>query len=243
MSESSTSTRRDFLLISGRTAGAAWLAANASLLRATAARAAEARRAGAPFQVLTDAEAREIEAMAARILPSGETPGAREAGVIHFIDRALEDLMSGAAPVVRGAAEALNAAAGEAGADRFSELEPEAQDRIVAGLEEGEGEGGSPPFFSVVRFLTVAGMFANPEYGGNREKAGWELLGFDDQPVWRPPFGWYDREAHGEDPGGSGPPGGRAPAGEAGSGDPRGGEDAGDGPGGPVPRGRPGEGR
>lgn len=201
MTDPHSTTRRDFLHASGRAAGGAWLLANASLLRATALRAAEDRRAGAPFRVLTDDEAREIEAMAERILPSGEAPGAREAGVIHFIDGALEDLMSGAEPVVKGAAEALNAAAAEAGAERFSELGPDAQDRIVGELEAADG----PPFFSVVRFLTVAGMFANPEYGGNREKVGWELLGFDDQAVWRPPFGWYDRDAHGGGDPGAGP--------------------------------------
>lgn len=199
----SRSTRRDFLLTSGRAAGAAWLAANASLLRATAARAAEARHDGCPFEVLTDAEAREIEAMAARIIPSGDTPGAREAGVIHFIDGALETFMADATPVVRGAAEALSAAASDRGAERFSELEPAAQDAIVGELESGEVEGRGPPFFSVVRFLTVAGMFSSPEYGGNRERLGWEVLGFQDQAVWRPPFGWYDRDAHGPGDGGT----------------------------------------
>jgi len=204
MTDPRGTTRRDFLHVSGRAAGGAWLLANASLLRATALRAAEDHRAGAPFRVLSDEEAREIEAMADRIFPSGETPGAREAGVIHFIDGALEDLMSGAEPVVKGAAEALNAAATEAGAERFSELGPDAQDRIVGELEAADG----PPFFPVVRFLTVAGMFANPEYGGNREEVGWELLGFADRPVWRPPFGWYDRAVHGGDDPGAGAGGG-----------------------------------
>ncbi len=196
------STRRDFLLSSGRAAGAAWLAANASLLRATAARAAEARREGRPFEVLSEAQAREVEAMAARIIPSGETPGAAEAGVIHFIDGALEGFMSDATPLIEGAVEALNAAATEVGADRFSELEPDAQDRIVAAFEAREGEGEGPPFFGTIRFLTVAGMFSNPEYGGNRDRVGWEILDFEDAPVWRPPFGWYDRDAHGSGRGG-----------------------------------------
>jgi len=102
--------------------------------------------------------------------------------------------MASALPVVRGAVEALNGAAAEAGAERFSDLGPEAQDRIVGELEASDGQG--PPFFSVLHFLTVAGMFSSPEYGGNRRRVGWEVLGFEDAPVWRPPFGWYDREAH-----------------------------------------------
>ena len=41
---------------------------------------------------------------------------------------------------------------------------------------------------------TAAGMFANPEYGGNRDKIGWKLLGFDDRFFWQQPFGYYDRD-------------------------------------------------
>src|ERR1700688_21532 len=43
----------------------------------------------ATLSVLSEAEAREIEALAAQIIPSDSTAGAREAGVIYFIDRAL----------------------------------------------------------------------------------------------------------------------------------------------------------
>ena len=41
---------------------------------------------------------------------------------------------------------------------------------------------------------TAAGMFANPEYGGNRDKIGWKLIGFDDRFFWQAPFGYYDRD-------------------------------------------------
>lgn len=41
------------------------------------------------FQTLDAAAAAEIEALASRIVPSGDGPGARETGVIYFIDRAL----------------------------------------------------------------------------------------------------------------------------------------------------------
>ena len=45
-----------------------------------------------------------------------------------------------------------------------------------------------------MRYLTIAGMFALPEYGGNRENIGYQLIGFDDQHVWQPPFGFYDAD-------------------------------------------------
>ena len=37
-------------------------------------------------------------------------------------------------------------------------------------------------------------MFSLPEYGGNRDGVGWKLLGFEDQHVFQPPFGYYDRD-------------------------------------------------
>ena len=41
------------------------------------------------LEFLTAAQAAEIEGIASQIIPTDETPGAREAGVIYFIDRAL----------------------------------------------------------------------------------------------------------------------------------------------------------
>jgi gluconate 2-dehydrogenase gamma chain len=37
-------------------------------------------------------------------------------------------------------------------------------------------------------------MFSLPRYGGNKNKLGYELIGFDDQHAWAPPFGFYDAD-------------------------------------------------
>jgi hypothetical protein len=37
-------------------------------------------------------------------------------------------------------------------------------------------------------------MFSLPEYGGNRNGAGWTLIGFEDAHIFHPPFGHYDRD-------------------------------------------------
>jgi hypothetical protein len=39
-----------------------------------------------------------------------------------------------------------------------------------------------------------------PKYGGNHDKAGWKLLGFEDRHVWQPPFGYYDKDYPGFEP-------------------------------------------
>ena len=50
------------------------------------------------------------------------------------------------------------------------------------------------PFFGEMRFLTVLGLLANPSYGGNAGKAGWNLVGFVDRHVWESPYGYYDED-------------------------------------------------
>ena len=51
-------------------------------------------------------------------------------------------------------------------------------------------------FFQTIRFFTIAGTFANPSWGGNRDRIGWQILGFEDRFTWQPPFGDYDTAAN-----------------------------------------------
>jgi hypothetical protein len=39
----------------------------------------------------------------------------------------------------------------------------------------------------------MLGMFSHPMHGGNFNKVGWNLIGFEDRYSWTPPFGYYDR--------------------------------------------------
>ena len=81
-------SRRDFLRATGGAIGAAWLGIQWTDLAAAAEHAHEAAtgKIDHEFKVLTPAQARDVEAIAAQIVPSGATPGAREAGVVYFID-------------------------------------------------------------------------------------------------------------------------------------------------------------
>jgi len=184
--------RRDFLIGSGAMLGAGWLAANLPLV-AKAAQAAQAARAeGGAFENLTAEEAADLEAIAARIVPTDETPGATEAGVIWFIDQALGGFMAEAAPAFRDGLAELNAYAAEhAGAQRFALLDDGARDAVLRARQETE-------FFGNARFLTLAGLLTLPAYGGNRDHVGWKLIGFEHRHVWHPPFGFYDAQPAGE---------------------------------------------
>ncbi len=84
-------SRRSFLIDSAAGLGGAWVAANYSGILAAENYVLKAAQSGKPvkFGFFTPAQALEVEAMAAQIIPTDETPGAREARVINFIDRAL----------------------------------------------------------------------------------------------------------------------------------------------------------
>lgn len=179
-------SRRGFLKSAATAAGASWLATSWPAVLVAAQQAGAARDAGAPFEVLTPEQGADLAAIAAQIIPSDELPGATEAGVVYFMDAALRAFMAGAADDVRKGLAALNrkAAAAQAAA-RFAALPADAQLRL---LKEEE----SSPFFGTVRFMTIAGMFSMPSYGGNKDHLGWKMLGFEHRHVWVPPFGSYD---------------------------------------------------
>ncbi len=155
---------------------------------ATWARTAAAQQA--PFTTLTADEARTMEAFAAQIVPSdANLPGAREAGAIWFIDRALGTHFAAMKePVKQGIAD-LDARARRRvrTAKSFADLDSANQIRVMRQVEQ-------QPFFFMGRMLTVMGVFADPGYGGNRDHAGARILGIEHQPSYQPPFGWYDAE-------------------------------------------------
>ena len=184
-------TRRDFLRASGGALGAAWLGIQWSELAAAAEHAHEAAagRIDHEFKVLTPAQARDVEAIAAQIVPSGDTPGAREAGVVYFVDHVNAGIYArGATEFLAGLTAFQQAfATSHPGTGAFADLDPPSQIEYLKGVEK-------TPFFGAMRFFTVAGLLALPSYGGNENKAGWKMVGFVDEHVWSPPFGHYDKE-------------------------------------------------
>jgi hypothetical protein len=181
-------SRRHFVGLASAGAAATWLGFERSDLLAAGLHAVQAQR----FETLSVVDAADLEAAAAQIIPSDATPGAREARVIYFIDRAISSFARDERQATIDAARELR--------DRARKLDPSARsfaalrsDRQIAVLTAMEHE--KSPAFMRIRGATVAGMLANPEYGGNFAKAGWQWIGFNDQFSWATPFGWYDANA------------------------------------------------
>lgn len=188
-------SRRSFLKTAGSAAGGSWLAVQWPALLAVAQVACTQRDAQAPFVNLSAEEAAALEALAEQIMPTDDTPGAREVGVIWFIDQAAGGFMADAMPMLRDGIDALNNTARIHFGDqaRFAELDFEQQHAVVDAMAQPSfWEGPNAIFLGDVHFLTMAGMFAMPSHGGNLDLAGWRLLGFDHRHAWQPPFGAYD---------------------------------------------------
>jgi gluconate 2-dehydrogenase gamma chain len=185
--------RRVFLRAAAA-AGAAWATADVPHVEdalAWTARQLSEQNAPRP-SALTASQAKVIAAVAERILPSVDgRPGAREGGVIYFIDRSLSTFNAAQKTLYVDGVKDLNSRAASTGKGtrNFAALTATQQDELLRAIEQ-------TPFFRAVRFDTIAGMFALPSWGGNRDYAGWHMLGMTHQARYEPPFGYYDAEAN-----------------------------------------------
>ena len=201
--------RRTFLVRSAAGFSAAWLTAHMPAVASAAAHAhaAVASQDSAKFDFFTPEEAAEIEAMASRIIPSDETPGAKEAGVVYFIDRALATFASDAQKTYREGLPEIQMLVSERfpGVKNFSAATAEQQDAILEelgkadpgtnGRRRGRGGSNSQTLFETLRFHTIAGFLVDPDSDrrGNRNGVGWKVIGRDPEHVFQPPFSLIDK--------------------------------------------------
>ena len=176
-------SRRDLL----KTAGAA----GAVALVPDALAAVKEERPATPIPVgpLTNLTANETEILSAmidRLIPTDELgPGALDAGVIRYIDRALSEAESDAAVAYRSGLAALDAYSRYTRGGPFIDLSTTDQDSVLIDVQIGAATGAgvgfagsSGSFFNMVKSHTWQGMFGDPHYGGNQNFAGWDLINY-----------------------------------------------------------------
>jgi gluconate 2-dehydrogenase gamma chain len=160
-----------------------------------------------PWLFFSDAERRAMEALADRVIPpDADTPGGKDAGSAVFMDRQLagsygrqEGIYTlppfmpgkknqgpqsegGPAKMYRDGLAALDKAVGaKHGGKTFADLSDDDKDTVMKALESGdlelEGADGKAFMEKVVEDVQM-GFFADPIYGGNRDMAGWKMIGF-----------------------------------------------------------------
>lgn len=195
------STRRAFLkrasVVAGSVAGAGLLpdASAQSLVQHQDANAA------APQTHATDSgngaflnaqDAATVASFTERLMPGAPgKPGARDAGVLNYIDLALSGAYAELQEFYRRGLAQLDAYCRTTYNEPFVRLDSAKQDEVITALEQGKAAGFTWPdaraFFETVRTHTMEGLFADPVYGGNNDFAGWRLVGFPGgQAVYTP---------------------------------------------------------
>jgi len=198
--------RRRFLAAGAQGLSAAWIAAHWPAVLSAAKHAHNAAQSSPPqkFEFFTPDEAKEIGAISSRIIPSDETPGAREAGVVYFIDRGLATFAAEDQKAYREGLPEFQARVAEMfpGASKFSALTPAQQDEVLHTFDEQDSSStrrlsarpGAKNLFETVRQHTITGFLIDPDYGANQDGLGWKLIGRERQHMFQAPFGYYDKD-------------------------------------------------
>ena len=128
-------------------------------------------------------ESAAVTAFTERLMPGAPgKPGATEAGVLNYIDLALAGSYWDLRDFYRRGLAQLDAYCRKTYNEPFVKLDSARQDEVITALEQGKATGFTWPsqqaFFNTLRTHTIEGMFADPVYGGNKDFAGWRLVGF-----------------------------------------------------------------
>lgn len=128
-------------------------------------------------------DAATVAAFTERLMPGAPgKPGALDAGVLNYIDLALAGAYSHLQDFYRRGLNSLEAFCQKTYKASFVTLGAERQNEVIRALENGKAtEFGWPraqAFFNTLRTHTIEGMFSDPVYGGNKDFAGWRLVGF-----------------------------------------------------------------
>ena len=171
------------------------------------ASAAPATPQTAGYAFLNLDEAAFVEALVDHMVPADEiSPKGTDLGVNIYIDRALAGswgkgdrlYMQGPwkqgapsqgyqlpltpAQLYRAGIEATNAHCRKAYGKSFDRIEAAQREEVLAGLSTGKiaFDNGLPVrvFWTTLYQTVVEGIYSDPIYGGNRDKAGWAIIGF-----------------------------------------------------------------
>jgi gluconate 2-dehydrogenase gamma chain len=161
----------------------------------------------AGWTYLTPEEVAVVDALVDRLIPADDlSPGGKDIGVTIYIDRQLsggfgndqglymqppfQDGLPGQGPQspltpaqrYRRSIAALEAYCRSAYVGKgFADLPPGEQDRLIGQMEKGTlqlANISSKAFFQLLWQNTKEGFFADPVYGGNKDMAGWRMIGF-----------------------------------------------------------------
>ncbi|MDR2213211.1 MAG: gluconate 2-dehydrogenase subunit 3 family protein [Pseudomonadales bacterium] len=130
--------------------------------------------------VFTLQEQATLSALVDRLVPADEfSPAASDCGVLDYFERCLSEWSQNDLPLLRATVTALETQAREQHGMEFAALDADTQDELLMAMEAGQfPEAAGQAGFNRILRLTLEGMFSDPYYGGNRNYAGWDLIGY-----------------------------------------------------------------
>jgi gluconate 2-dehydrogenase gamma chain len=163
------------------------------------------------WHTLNATEAEFIKAAVDTLIPADElTPSGTDVGLATFIDRQLAGGFGNGAKLYRqgpflpgkpelgyqlaltpreffrAGIEATNEWTKKTYGKEFDRLTQEQRDEAMKALESGKPEFtgfSSAMFFDALLTITQEGFFADPMYGGNKNKVAWKMIGFPGLPA------------------------------------------------------------
>ena len=194
-------------VVGGAAAATVSLPPNAEAQQQGASPAAAADAASPGYSFLNLEEAAFVEALVDHMVPADDlTPKGTDIGINIFIDRALAGgwgkgerlYMQGPwklglpsqgyqlpltpAQLYRAGIEATTAHCRKSYGKPFDRLDDKQREDVLVALSSGKlsFDNGLPArvFWTTLYQTVMEGMFSDPIYGGNRNKAGWRLIGF-----------------------------------------------------------------
>jgi len=141
-----------------------------------------------------------VAAFTERLMPGAPgKPGAHDANVLNYIDLALAGAYADQQDLYRRGLAQLEAYCRKTYNQPFLKLSAAQQDEVITALEQGKASEFTFPtaqvFFNTLRAHTMEGMFADPVYGGNKDFAGWKLVGFPGTQLYYTPADLASKQA------------------------------------------------
>lgn len=129
---------------------------------------------------LTDEEYDAMAAACERMLPRDEDVGAADLGVPGYVDRALSDQRMSHVKddFIRGLDALMRRSQGQY-KKPFPKLSPEEQDALLTVFKNSAKSTGEGHWYELLVVLTMEGALSDPSYGGNKDRKGWALIGFE----------------------------------------------------------------
>jgi gluconate 2-dehydrogenase gamma chain len=137
-----------------------------------------ARGTAATWRFFTAEEARTVDAVCAQLIPADRDPGAREAGVVNYIDIQLTRRFKRHQRVYRQGIKGVDAASRAKFGKRFVDLSSQQQVEALNAVEEN-----SKVFFDLILAHARQGFYGDPRHGGNRNMVSWKMVGLTFPPV------------------------------------------------------------